>query len=161
MTELNTTNEIYHQYGDAFLAYKAKSLYDLIVSQGSALHLKVGATTPANCTSIVLLLESHKSLSAVQIAQKLEKSHQLISQRINKLEKLGIVMRNASDSDKRAKYISLTKPGLNDILKIKQACHIADKHFKKLYKELNINIGQAIDLMNETLQKLPLQNIDT
>ena len=156
MAEQTEINAIYLDYGEAFLAPKAKTLYDLIVQQGTELHAQLGAITPSNCTSILLLLETHKTLSAVQIAQKLGKSHQLISQRINKLEKLELVTRHSNDADKRSKVVSLTDLGASDLAVIKQACHIADKHFQKLYRALDINIGQVLDLMTETLKQMPL-----
>jgi DNA-binding MarR family transcriptional regulator len=150
-------NEIYDNYGEAFLASKAKSLYDLIVFQGAAILSEIGATTPSNCVSIVLLLDSYDSLSTVQIAQKLSKSHQLISQRINKLDKLGLIHRHLNDNDKRAKVISLTQEGKDDVLKVEQACEIADQHFQELYRKLNINIGQAIEMMEDSLKSSPLK----
>ena len=161
MEEKVMTNEVYDNYGEAFLASKAKSLYDLIVTQGAQLLEELGALTPSNCTSIMLLLESYDAISTVQIAQKLNKSHQLISQRINRLEKLQLIQRTLSDADKRAKVIALTKEGIADLEKVKQACRLTDQHFQALYHELNLNIGQTIEQMKDTLIKYPIQTKDT
>ncbi len=156
----NYTREeaIYDSYGEAFLASKAKSLYDLIVQQGAQLLIDLGAHTPSNCTSIILLLECYDSLSTVEIAHKLNKSHQLISQRINRLETLNLIHRSVSDSDRRAKVISLTELGLEDVEKVKQACHVADHHFQALYREINLNVGESIDQMKDKLTHTPLKN---
>jgi len=159
MKKNSEINEVYTEYGEAFLASKAMSLYNLIVSQGTFLLKEVGAATPSNCVSVVLLLESYDSLSNVQIAQKLDKSHQLISTRINRLEKLGLISRDLDKEDKRAKVISLTKEGKSDLVKIKQACRIADEHFQHLYRELDINIGKSLEMMEEVLRTSPLKKL--
>jgi hypothetical protein len=62
-----------------------------------------------------------------------------------------------NDSDKRAKVISLTQEGMDNVLKVKQACKIADQHFQDLYRNLNINIGQAIEMMEYSLKTSPLK----
>lgn len=151
-------NEVYKEFGEAFLAPKAKSLYDLIVAQGANLLAEVGAKTPSNCVSVILLLESYDSLQTVQIAEKLGKSHQLISTRINRLEKLGLIHRHTGEVDKRVRVISLTEQGQDDLAKIKYTCKVADEHFKKLYSEMDINIGQMLEKMEGMLKEQPLKD---
>lgn len=156
--EQNIDNaDIYEGLGVAFLAGKTKSLYDLIVKQGDSLLQKCGAVTPSNCVSIVLFLERKKLMTSAEIANSLKKSHQLISQRLDRLEKLGLIKRIINEEDKRARCINLSESGVLDLPKVKQACLIADKSFQKIYKQLNFNLGNAIDHMEEKLKENPLE----
>ncbi|MFC3093747.1 MarR family transcriptional regulator [Alteromonas sediminis] len=151
-------NEIYRDFGEAFLAPKAKSLYDLIVIQGEKLLGELGADTPSSCVSVVLLLAQHRALSTAQISQKLEKSHQLISTRISKLEKLGIVEKQKNNADKRANKVTLTPQGLTELTKIEAACAIADRHFRDLYSELGFDVGNILEKMELKLKLTPLKS---
>ena len=148
---------IYQELGAAFLARKAKGLYDLIVKQGDMLLQKCGSITPSNCVSIVLMLNDAKSLTSSQIANSLNTSHQLISQRLERLEKLGLINRVKNSEDKRARYVCLSDLGTTEMPKIKKACEIAENCFQDIYKQINIDLGAAIDKMKDKLEQQPLE----
>jgi len=110
---------------------------DIVPSHGSILHL----------------LYIRKEVTMKEIADYVHKTKPTITVLVNKLEKLGYVVREKSDEDNRVSYIKLTEKGhkLKPIFE-----KVSDYLNDKVYKNLD---EKESELAKKVLEKV-LENLD-
>jgi len=128
-------------FGDAFVGNKLARLVDLIVDQGDALLKDAGLCFPSRAASTILLIDERVNLSAADIAMELSQPHQLATQRVEALTKLGLLERRNDPKDARRKTLSLTTKGKKEAALLKRTLNQAQQAFQNLYKEIEVNLG--------------------
>ncbi|MGL5327985.1 MAG: MarR family transcriptional regulator [Peptostreptococcaceae bacterium] len=84
------------------------------------------------------IINHYDKITVSDLAKKLNLSKPAVTQKINELEKLGMVIKTQSKEDKRVYYISLSKDVMASCNEPKMGTVIdaVDKHFSKEKKEV-------------------------
>lgn len=94
-----------------------------------------------------LYIISHtEKITVSELANKLKMSRPAITQKINDLEKLGMIIKTQSNEDKRVYYISLSKE-LKEILKEPKMATVLDAVDKKFSEEKKEVFKEILDFM--------------
>ncbi len=142
---------------NAFLGKRAEDLKNIIEQQTQPIFDQLGIIAPINSCSTLLAIKELGAGSLVEIAKMLEQSHQLVKQKIPKLEKLGLIFKQPDDSDKRKTNYQLTSKGKKQVIKIKSYIKDSEKLIKSINTELGINIVNTINRTIRALQEIPLE----
>lgn len=132
---------------NAFLAHFSRRLSDLIIEQCSN-HLKnLGITTPATAVSSIYFLADNDNVTVADLAEALDVTHQMATQRSNQLEKMGLIYRKPKPGDMRAKTIHLSESGIEESRKLrpftKSLSAVFDEINEQIECELMVKIRQA------------------
>lgn len=94
-----------------------------------------------------LYIISHtEKITVSELANKLKMSRPAITQKINDLEKLGMIVKTRSNEDKRVFYISLSKE-LKEILKEPKMATVLDAVEEKFPEEKKEVFKEILDFM--------------
>ena len=143
-------------FGDAFLGNRLALLVDLIVDQGDTLLKDAGLSFPSRATSTILLVSKRENLSTADIADELDQPHQLATQRVDSLVKLGLLERRNDPMDARRKTLSLTKKGEKEATILEETLRDAQLAFQGLYQELGVNLGSIATDAILALKQTPI-----
>lgn len=145
-----------HALHDAFLGNLLDRLVDVIVQQGDDLLKDANLSFPSRTVSTILLIGERQQISAADIAKELSQPHQLVTQRVDLLLKLGIIDRLTDPHDKRRKALVLTPKGISELTILKIRLQGADLAFKQLYKEIGCDLSGAAHQAMKALTKTTL-----
>lgn len=121
----------------AFIAHFARRFADLLLEQSGA-HLKsIDLSTPATSVSTLLFLSSAQQAKVTEVADALGVSHQMATQRLNNLEKVGLIERIVHPNDRRSRLINLTHKGQSEANTLKNF----ESRVSSAIDELEIEIG--------------------
>ncbi|TQV72775.1 MarR family transcriptional regulator [Aliikangiella marina] len=148
----------FEQLGDAYLAHFCRRLADLIIEQGSGMLQEMGLKTPTTAISALIYLSEHQEVTVAQLAESLGVTHQMGTQRVNLLEKLGLITRTDSLVDKRAKQIILTSLGQSEVEQLLPFTEKFNRVFKSINEEMGCNLSQLIRKTEVALQNDPLKD---
>lgn len=141
----------------AFLAHFSRRLSELIIEQGTRVIESHGITTPTTAVSSIYFLMGQYKATVADLAEALEVTHQMATQRVNVLEKLGLVYRKPNPEDKRAKTIHLTELGIEEgkkLLPITKKINIA---FEQLNEQIECDLMAKIREAELALIKVSLK----
>lgn len=138
------SEKYFEQLSQAYLAHFCRRLADLIIEQGSETLKDMGLKTPTTAVSSLLYLADNNEVSVADLAEALGVSHQMATQRVQGLEKLGLVSRIPSANDKRAKQVVLTQLAETEIKQLIPLTKNYTKIFAELEAEIGCNLSQAI-----------------
>ncbi len=130
-----------HPRHGAFLANQLSRLVDMISEQGDDLLTGAGLSLPSRSVSSVLLIGERGQISAADIAKELQQPHQLVTQRIEILIKLGLLDRIDDPSDGRRKILELTRKGKKELRLLEICLHEAERAFLDLYQEIECDLS--------------------
>lgn len=151
-----------HSSSGAFLAHRLNRLVDLISEQGDKLLSEARLSLPSRAVSIVLLIDERGRISAADIAKELKQPHQLVTQRIDVLRKLGLVERTVDPSDGRRKILALTRKGKTERRLLETCLRDAERVFLDLYKEIECDLSElALQTIKALSSKSILDRITT
>ena len=145
-----------HPLRSAFVANPLRRLVELISNQGETLLQDAGLEFPSRTISCVLLIGERGEISAADIAKTLSQPHQLVTQRIDLLIKLGVVERLADPADKRRKILALTPKGVIQFECLKPLLAEADIAFTALFAEINCDLPTIALRMLDALTATPI-----
>lgn len=129
-----------HPRHGAFLANQLLRLVDLISKQGDELLMAAELSLPSRAVSSVMLIGERGQISAADIAKEFAQPHQLVTQRIDILIKLGLVARIDDPSDGRRKILELTRKGKKELRLLKTCLRDAERVFVDLYKDIECDL---------------------
>ena len=112
-----------------------------VVDQGEDLLADVGLLFPSRTVSSVLLIGERGSISAADIAKVLEQPHQLVTQRVDLLIKLGIAERTGDPDDARRKILKLTQLGHTQLELLQRRLAQATQVFDDLFIEIECDLS--------------------
>lgn len=129
---------------NAFVAKSVFDLHSLIQSQSEALYIEKDMGFPVWASSTLLFLVSVDDASIMQISQALNLSHQLTSQRVKALLKLGLIEGIQDDNDKRRTLYHLTSKGQEKSKILELYCLDASQAFEDLSNEIGVDIQRVL-----------------
>ena len=146
----------YDRFPAAFLAGQARRLSDLIIHQADEALRSAGSQVPSSCVSVMMMLHFHDRLTPADIAEALGKSHQLMTQRLNQLERLKLVKRRQSRTDQRKRPYALTAAGRRQISHLEEICSQVDRELSQWYAQRKRNLERELQLLERHLNQHPL-----
>ncbi len=146
----------FEKLSNTYMSHFCRRLADLINEQGSEVLTDMNLDTPSTAISTVLFLDKNKLATVASLADELGVSHQMATQRINALEKLGLVTRQSSEQDKRAKFVTLTEKGQAEVKQLIPFTIKMNLAFDDLESEVGCQLTQLIRQTEMALLKTPL-----
>lgn len=129
---------------EAYLGKAIDNLYKTVMGQMDAVYKARGLTFPVSSSSTLHYLSYHEGATLAEISKSLNATHQLSTQKIKILSKLGLVERRADSNDKRCYKWYLTAEGKDQTARL-ETCMKDVKHiFVEYYEELGFNLREII-----------------
>lgn len=142
-----------HPLRGAFVANTLERLAAVIVEQADALFRDAGLDFPTRAASTVLLLGERARISAADLAKALGQPHQLVTQRVDLLIELGIVLRTGDPGDARRRILVLTAKGNRQFKALQRRLALADAAFAALSAEIGCDLSGAAHSAIAALQR--------
>jgi DNA-binding MarR family transcriptional regulator len=124
-----------HKISDSFIGKQADDLSNLIRDQIKPIYTSIGIVVPVKSCSVIHYLNKFDDLSVTDLAKHLSQSHQLIKQKLPKLQQLGLITTKSDKNDKRRTTYHLTEIGRQ------QAQLLIDNSLYAVYQHLSEEIG--------------------
>ena len=136
----------------SFIGKQAEDLSQLIRQQIKPIYESLGIVVPVKSCSIVHYLNKHTEMSVTDLAKQLKQSHQLVKQKLPKLQMLGLIESQSDKNDKRRTTYHLTDMGIS------QAQLLSENSLTSVYQHLSDEIGANLhqvldDAINGLKQK--------
>jgi DNA-binding MarR family transcriptional regulator len=140
MTELNRT----------FLGRLSEQLSDLIEQQSAEVFARAGIVIPVKSSSLMGAVARLGPVSIADLVRALDRSHQLIQQKMRKLLALGLVSQRPDPDDQRANLIELTDKGRAQLALL----DALDGEFVRAYAEMEADAGPVFDAIDRAIVAL-------
>lgn len=140
MIELNRT----------FLGRLSEQLSELIEQQSAEVFQRAGLVIPVKSSSLMGAIATLGPVSVADLVRALNRSHQLIQQKMPKLLKLGLVSRRPDPDDQRVVLIELTDKGREQLALLDSL----DAEFERAYAEMEEDAGPVFDAISRAIASL-------
>ncbi|QTC86752.1 MarR family winged helix-turn-helix transcriptional regulator [Brevundimonas pondensis] len=140
MIELNRT----------FLGRLSEQLSELIEQQSAEVFKRAGLIIPVKSSSLMAAVARLGPASVADLGRALDRSHQLIQQKIPKLVTLGLVTRQPDPEDQRVNLIAITERGCEQLALLDSL----DGEFERAYAEMERDAGPVFDGIKRAIQSL-------
>ena len=138
-----------------FLGRESERLSDLIAEQTAELFAREGVVIPVKSCSVMDALAQCAPASASDLASRLDRSHQIIMQKLPRLIELGLVERSPDPADRRRFLLEITDRGAEQLERL----HDLSPRIATAYRAIEDDIGSVYDqivAMIEQLAREPL-----
>lgn len=143
MIELNRT----------FLGRLSEQLSELIEQQSAEVFKRAGLVIPVKSSSLMGAIATLGPVSVADLGRALDRSHQLIQQKIPKLVKLELVTRQPDPQDQRVTLIAITDKGREQLALLDSL----DGEFERAYAEMEQDAGPVFDTIKRAIKSLQAQ----
>lgn len=140
MIELNRT----------FLGRLSEQLSELIEQQSAEVFKRAGLVIPVKSSSLMGAIATLGPVSVAELGRQLDRSHQLIQQKVPKLVKLGLVTRQPDPEDQRVTLIEITDRGREQLALLDSL----DGAFERAYAEMEADAGPVFDAISRSISAL-------
>ena len=140
MTELSRT----------FLGRLSEQLSELIEQQSAEVFKRAGLVIPVKSSSLLGAIATLGPVSVSELVRVLNRSHQLIQQKIPKLVTLGLVTRRQAPDDQRVILIEMTDKGREQLALLDALA----PEFDRAYAEMEIDAGPVFDSIDRAITAL-------
>lgn len=140
MIELNRT----------FLGRLSEQLSELIEQQSAEVFKRAGLVIPVKSSSLLGAIATLGPVSVAELGRQLDRSHQLIQQKVPKLVKLGLVTRQPDPEDQRVTLIEITDKGREQLALLDGL----DGAFTRAYAEMEADAGPVFDGISRAISSL-------
>ncbi|HEY1071998.1 MarR family winged helix-turn-helix transcriptional regulator [Brevundimonas sp.] len=140
MIELNRT----------YLGRLSEQLSELIEQQSAEVFKRAGLVIPVKSSSLMMAIAMLGPVSVADLGRALDRSHQLIQQKIPKLVKLELVTRQPDPEDQRASLIAITDKGREQLALLDSL----DGAFERAYAGMEQDAGPVFDAIKRAIQSL-------
>lgn len=140
MIELNRT----------FLGRLSEQLSDLIEQQSAQVFKRAGLVIPVKSSSLMGAIAMLGPVSVADLGRALDRSHQLVQQKIPKLVTLGLVARQPDPDDQRITLIEITDRGREQLALLDSL----DGAFERAYAEMEQDAGPVFDGIKRAIKSL-------
>jgi DNA-binding MarR family transcriptional regulator len=142
----------------AALAMRVGQLASTLYEQMDECFTAEGMKLPGYAISIVQSLYHGGSQSITDLAQRLQLSHQLASQRVKWLVTAGLATAASAKADRRVRVISLTKLGRAEGRKLQAFLPELDRAYSDLFSEIGLDLHDAMLRASAALADRPLHS---
>lgn len=140
MNELNRT----------FLGRLSEQLSELIEQQSAEVFRRAGIIIPVKSSSLLGAIGTLGPVSVADLVRALDRSHQLIQQKMPKLLALGLISRRPDPDDQRVILIEITDRGREQLALLDRL----DPEFDRAYAEMEADAGPVFDGINRAIRSL-------
>ncbi|MDB5420912.1 MAG: MarR family transcriptional regulator [Brevundimonas sp.] len=140
MIELNRT----------FLGRLSEQLSELIEQQSAEVFKRAGLVIPVKSSSLLGAIATLGPVSVADLGRALDRSHQLLQQKIPKLVKLELVTRQSDPDDQRVILIEITDKGRGQLALLDSL----DGAFEDAYVEMEKDAGPVFDAIKRAITSL-------
>lgn len=138
----------------SFIGKQADDLGQLLYVQVKPIYELLGIIVPVKSCSIIHYLYSSKGESLVDLAKKLKQSHQLVKQKLPRLQSLNLIKIEQDSHDKRRKIYTLTALGKEQAALLKK--HSLQSIYQDLSDEIAADLNTILSDAINSLQKKDL-----
>lgn len=147
---------INNKLSHSFIGKQADDLSNLIREQVKPIYESLGIVVPVKSCSVLHYLNKFDDLSITDLAKYLKQSHQLIKQKIPKMQQLGLIESRSDENDKRRTTYHLTEFGK------KQANLLSENSLINVYKSLSDEINANLhEVLNKAINGLKQKDLLT
>ncbi len=134
----------------AFLGRLSEQLSELIEQQSAEVFKRAGLVIPVKSSSLLSAIAALGPVSASDLVRALQRSHQLIQQKVPKLVALGLVIRRPAPDDQRVILIEITDKGREQLALLDRLA----SEFDRAYGEMEEEAGPVFDGINHAISAL-------
>ncbi len=138
------------QLSRTFLGRLSEQLSDLIEQQSAEVFRRAGLVLPVKSSSLLTAIATLGPVSVSDLVRALNRSHQLIQQKVPKLLALDLVTRRPDPADQRAILIEITDKGREQLALLDRLA----PEFERAYAEIEEDAGPVFDAMDRAIQAL-------
>jgi DNA-binding MarR family transcriptional regulator len=124
-----------------FLGRLSEQLSELIEQQSAEVFKRAGIVIPVKSSSLLGAIATLGPVSVADLVRALDRSHQLIQQKMPKLLTLGLVSRRPDPDDQRVNLIEITDKGREQLALLDGL----DSQFERAYAEMEEDAGPVIE----------------
>ncbi|MEY4556415.1 MAG: hypothetical protein RL093_1534 [Pseudomonadota bacterium] len=140
MIELNRT----------FLGRLSEQLSELIEQQSAEVFQRAGIVIPVKSSSLLGAIATLGPASVADLVRALDRSHQLIQQKMPKLLALGLVSRRPDPDDQRVNLIEITDRGREQLALLERL----DPALDRAYAEVEEDAGPVFEGISRAISSL-------
>ncbi len=133
-----------------FLGRLSEQLSELIEQQSAEVFKRAGLVIPVKSSSLLGAVATLGPVSASDLVRALNRSHQLIQQKMPKLVTLGLVTRRPAPDDQRIILIEITDKGREQLALLAGLAQA----FDRAYAEMEEDAGPVFDGINRAINAL-------
>ena len=133
-----------------FLGRLSEQLSELIEQQSAEVFKRAGLVIPVKSSSLLGAIATLGPVSVAELVRALDRSHQLIQQKMPKLVTLGLVTRRPDPADQRVILIELTDKGREQLALLESL----NGEFERAYAEMEQDAGPVFDGINRAISAL-------
>ena len=111
---------------------------------------------PVVCDATLQFIAKNAPVSISDISAGLNDTHQITAQRVEKLVKLGVVLRTRDPEDQRRFNLTLTEFGSDQAARLERAMELASMAYQQIYEEIGVNIQDVMTSTLEALRRAPV-----
>ncbi|WP_157799411.1 MarR family winged helix-turn-helix transcriptional regulator [Qipengyuania seohaensis] len=133
-------------------------MMDLAHEQMQDVYAQRGLNIPVQGSSTLQAIKPGSSVSLSDLARDLGQSHQLVAQRLRKLESRRLVYRAADPTDGRKTLYTLTAEGERTWRLLDETMALATRMNSDLFSEIGVDLVAALD---DAIARLHVRNMST
>ena len=145
MIELNRT----------YLGRLSEQLSELIEQQSAEVFKRAGLVIPVKSSSLMAAVARLGPASVADLGRALDRSHQLIQQKMPKLMALDLVSRRPDPNDQRVNLIEITDRGREQLALLDGL----DAEFERAYAEMEQEAGPVFDGIGRAIRSLKARSL--
>lgn len=139
-----------------FLGRLSEQLSELIEQQSAEVFKRAGIVIPVKSSSLLGAIATLGPVSVADLVRALDRSHQLIQQKIPKLLALDLVSRRPDPNDLRINLIEITDRGREQLALLDGLT----PEFERAYAEMEQEAGPVFDTVARAIRALKARSLN-
>jgi len=139
-----------------FLGRLSEQLSELIEQQSAEVFKRAGIVIPVKSSSLLGAIATLGPVSVADLVRALDRSHQLIQQKIPKLLALDLVSRRPDHNDLRINLIEITDRGREQLALLDGLT----PEFERAYAEMEQEAGPVFDTVARAIRSLKARSLN-
>lgn len=133
-----------------YLGRLSEQLSELIEQQSAAVFKRAGIVIPVKSSSLLGAIARLGPVSVAELVRALDRSHQLIQQKMPKLLALELVSRRPSSEDQRVILIEITEKGRDQLTLLEDLAPA----FDRAYRQMEEDAGPVFEAISRAISAL-------
>ncbi|WP_313576572.1 MarR family transcriptional regulator [Brevundimonas sp.] len=139
-----------------FLGRLSEQLSELIEQQSAEVFKRAGIVIPVKSSSLLGAIATLGPVSVADLVRALDRSHQLIQQKMPKLLALDLVSRRPDPNDQRVNLIEITDRGREQLALLNGLT----PEFERAYVEMEEEAGPVFDAVGRAIRSLKARSLN-